>query len=67
MMVPAWISTWKRKLRRALDDEQGATMLEWSLLLAAVALPAWALIRFGLLLLAAHYGLISTMNQMPFP
>lgn len=48
-------------------DDRGATMLEWCLLLAAVVLPAWLIIRFGLLTLAGHYGLVTTMNQMPFP
>ena len=42
-------------------------MLEWSLLLAAVVLPAWVIIRYGLYTLAGHYGLVTTMNQMPFP
>jgi hypothetical protein len=42
-------------------------MLEWCLLLAFIAIPAWVMIRYGLALLAAHYGLVSTMNQMPFP
>lgn len=42
-------------------------MLEWALLLAVIALPTWAFIRAGLTVLAAHYDLVSTMNQMPFP
>lgn len=42
-------------------------MLEWCLLLAFIGIPAWVIIRYGLALLAAHYGLVSTMNQMPFP
>ncbi len=48
-------------------DDRGATMIEWCLLLAAVVLPAWVIIRFGLYTLAGHYGLVTTMNQMPFP
>jgi|GEM_PF-2393244 len=48
-------------------DDRGATMLEWCMLLAGVAIPAWVIIRIGLDMLAAHYGLVTTMNQMPFP
>ena len=47
-------------------DEQGATTLEWTLLLAAIAIPSLVLIRYGLALLAAHHGLVTTINQMPF-
>ncbi|MFK7788330.1 MAG: hypothetical protein AB8C95_02405 [Phycisphaeraceae bacterium] len=50
-----------------LRDDQGATMLEWCLLLAAVVIPAWVIIRMGLATLAGHYGLVTTINQMPFP
>lgn len=54
-------------LPKRLRDDRGATMLEWCLLLAAVVLPAWVIIRMGLNTLAGHYGLVTTMNQMPFP
>lgn len=54
-------------LPKRLRDDRGATMLEWCLLLAAVVLPAWVIIRVGLNTLAGHYGLVTTMNQMPFP
>jgi len=47
-------------------DEQGATTLEWTLLLAAIAIPSLVLIRYGLAILAAHHGLVTTLNQMPF-
>lgn len=50
-----------------LRDDQGATMLEWALLLAAVVIPAWVIIRTGLAVLAGHYGMVTTINQMPFP
>ena len=48
-------------------DDRGATMLEWALLAAAIVLPFWVIIQYGLDTLAAHYGLVTTMNQMPFP
>lgn len=57
----------KSLLPKRLRDDQGATMLEWSLLLAAIVLPALVIIREGLATLAGHYGLVTTMNQMPFP
>jgi Flp pilus assembly pilin Flp len=52
---------------KRLRDDRGATMLEWCLLLAAVVIPAWVIIRIGLNTLAGHYGLVTTINQMPFP
>ena len=52
---------------KRLRDDQGATMLEWCLLLAAIVLPAWVIIRTGLYTLAGHYWLVTTINQMPFP
>ena len=61
------LSTFKRFLPERFRDDRGATMLEWCLLLAAVVLPAWVIIRIGLNTLAGHYGLVTTMNQMPFP
>lgn len=54
-------------LPKRLRDDRGATMLEWCLLLAAVVIPAWVIIRLGLQTLAGHYGLVTTINQMPFP
>lgn len=58
---------WRRRLSRLRRDDRGATTLEWTLLLAMVVLPAWVIIRYGLLTLAGHYGLVTTLNQMPFP
>lgn len=57
----------RRLLPKRFRDDRGATMLEWSLLLGGVAIPMWIIIRMGLNLLAAHYGLVTTMNQLPFP
>lgn len=55
----------RRRWRR--DGERGATTLEWLLLVAAIALPSYAIIRLGLELLYAHYQLITTLNGLPFP
>ncbi|MEM9416102.1 MAG: hypothetical protein AAGA29_11605 [Planctomycetota bacterium] len=58
---------WKRLLTRFIREERGATHLEWALLLAAIGIPTLAIIIYGLMTLAGHYGLVTTMNQMPFP
>ncbi|MFI4859446.1 MAG: Flp family type IVb pilin [Phycisphaerales bacterium JB063] len=58
---------WKRALTRFWCEERGATTLEWVLLLAAIGIPTLGLIMYGLMTLAGHYGLVTTMNQMPFP
>ncbi|MEM7624875.1 MAG: hypothetical protein AAF333_04525 [Planctomycetota bacterium] len=42
-------------------------MLEWVLLLAAIALPSYVIIRLGLDLLYTHYRLVTTLNGLPFP
>ena len=57
----------KRHLQRLRRDEAGATALEWVLLLAAVVLPAYALIHLALDLLVTHYRLVVTLNGLPFP
>ena len=59
--------TVKRWLARLRSDVSGATMLEWSLLLAVIVLPSYALIRMALAVLVAHYRLIVTLNGLPFP
>ena len=53
--------------RRRLADEQGATALEWTLLLAAIAIPSYGIIRLGVMTLIEHYQMITTLNALPFP
>jgi Flp pilus assembly pilin Flp len=55
------VARWSRQA------EQGATMLEWTLLLVAIALPAYFIIQLGLRALFAHYRLVTTLNGLPFP
>lgn len=57
----------RRRVQRRLADDRGATMLEWALLLAAIALPSYFLIALMLNVLGGHYQLISTINGLPFP
>ena len=52
------------RLHRA---QRGATSLEWTLLLAAIALPSYFIIQLALEALAGHYQLVTTVNSLPFP
>ena len=58
---------WLRRMRRLLDDQRGATALEWTLLLAAIAIPSYVIVRMGVETLIAHYQMITTLNALPFP
>ena len=56
------------QLRRScLADDQGATTLEWALLLAGVGLPSMYIFTLLLQLLVAHYQLTTTINSLPLP
>ncbi len=59
-----WI---RRALARLHRRVRGATALEWTLLLAAIALPSYFLVLVGINLLTAHYDLVRTVNALPFP
>ena len=50
-----------------IEDEAGATTLEWTLLVAAIALPGYFVMMFALDLLVAHYQMMTTLNALPFP
>ena len=58
-----------RRVRRvrAHQDETGATSLEWTLLLAAIALPSYWIIQLALATLVGHYQMMTTINSLPFP
>lgn len=57
----------RRGLARVHRDQAGATILEWTLLLAAIVLPSYFIIRIALFALIAHYRMIVTINALPFP
>lgn len=57
----------RRVLRRLMRDQRGATGLEFALLLAAIVLPSYIVILYGLDILAEQYRLIVTLNAMPMP
>ena len=58
---------WRRWTAPLRGGERGATMLEWVLLLAAVALPSYFIIQLGLQTVFGHYQLVTTINGLPFP
>lgn len=54
-------------LSRLHQCRQGATTLEWVLLLAAIALPSYLIIEMALATLLAYYQMTVTINGLPFP
>ncbi len=56
-----------RSLRKLAHDQQGATTLEWALLLGVIAIPSYYIIQASLSALVAHYQMITTLNALPFP
>ncbi len=56
-----------RPLRELLNDEEGATMLEWSLLLGVIAIPSYFIISFALAALVAHFQMVTTLVGLPMP
>lgn len=50
-----------------MRDESGAVTLEWALLLAAIALPSWYIIKLCLQTLIGHYQMMTMLNSLPFP
>ncbi len=48
-------------------DESGATTLEWTLLLGAIALPSYWIFQTLLSLIFEYYRMMSTLNGLPFP
>jgi hypothetical protein len=53
---------------RALDrNTRGATTLEWALLVAAIALPAYGILTFAFDLLLEYYRLMTLVTGLPFP
>ena len=54
-------------LNRLRRDQRGQTALEWTLLLGAIALPSYFIIRMGVQILIAHYQMVATLNSLPMP
>ena len=66
MKARQWKKQWRR-WRRPVTDETGATALEWTLLLAAIALPSYAIILLALQALGGYYRMVITLNALPLP
>jgi hypothetical protein len=54
-------------LKGLMRDETGAVTLEWALLLCAIALPSWYIIKMCLVALIGHYQMMTMLNSLPFP
>ena len=54
-------------LRQFTHNQDGATTLEWALLLGVIALPSYYIIQAALSALIAHYQMVTTLNALPFP
>jgi len=50
-----------------VEDEGGATMLEYVLLVAVIALPSFFLIKLSLEFLTDYYQMQTMINSLPFP
>jgi Flp pilus assembly pilin Flp len=61
------MTRWTEAIRRFHDDQQGETIIEWTLLLVAFGIPIIAV--FGVLLaaLVEHYRMVSFLVTLPFP
>ena len=55
------------RLAKMSSDDAGQLTVEWALVLAAIALPMYAVILVCLNLLAAHYRMVTFMETLPFP
>jgi len=55
------------RLRRLVAEQNGATTLEWALLLVAIAIPSYYIITTALETLLGHYRMMTTLNALPFP
>lgn len=53
--------------RTLAADQQGATSLEWALILAAIAIPSYYIIIMALETLLGHYRMMTALNALPFP
>ncbi len=48
-------------------DCAGQMTVEWAIVLAAVALPMFFVIRLGLNVLVAHFQMLTFLQTLPFP
>ena len=60
-------TSWRSFGRRLRRDQQGATTLEWTMLLAVIGIPSYWIFKTLLATLLAHFHMMSTLNSLPFP
>lgn len=48
-------------------DESGQTTLEWTLLLAAIAIPGYYVVRATIDALTGYYQMMTMINSLPTP
>ena len=48
-------------------DQAGQVTIEWTLVMAAVALPMYFVIRVCIELMVAHFRMVTFMETLPFP
>lgn len=57
---------WRRSRRFYMQDD-GQLTIEWTLVLAAIALPMYFVFKVCMSLMAAHFRMVSFMETVPFP
>jgi hypothetical protein len=67
MIQPSYASATGRTGARPGRRATGATMLETMLLLAAIAIPSYVIIRLALRALLGFYHMMVTLIELPFP
>jgi Flp pilus assembly pilin Flp len=58
---------WIEAIRRLHADQQGETIIEWTLLLVAFGIPIIAVFAVLLAALVEHYRMVSFLVTLPFP
>lgn len=64
---PLRTATRARSVPRILSDETGATMVEYTIIVAAIAIPMYFLFRIAMDTLLGHYAMMTFLNGWPFP
>ncbi len=56
-----------RRLGQWASDARGQMTVEWALVLAAVALPMYFILRMLTGVLVAHFQMVTLLETLPFP
>ncbi len=55
------------RMRSLWSDESGGSMLEFALLVAAIAIPMYLVFSVALSTMMGHYAMMTFLNGWPFP